>query len=163
MLSRADRNRLQEFIALHEAQLAEQREALARLSARLQSVRVMDVDDVPEDMVTMYSQIRLRDLDTQRSFIMTVALPESKDTALLTRAYPFEALLGARVGEDIVWGRLGRQHRVRVEEILFQPESSARQVRARRPKKRSQVPDVRAHNRYVSRGAESARARSIEA
>ncbi len=149
LLSRADRDRLQEFITLHETQLADQREALARLSARVQSVRVVDVNDIPEDIVTMYSQVRLRDLDTQRSFIITVALPEAKEAAPLAGVYPFEMLLGSRVGQEIEWGRPGHQHRIRIEEILFQPESSARRLSKRRPKKRSQVRDARVHNRFV--------------
>ncbi len=131
VLSRADRDRLLQFITLHEAQIADEREALARLSARVKSMHVVEADEVPHDMVTMYSQIRLRDLDTQRSFIITATLPEVKPTVLLARAYPLGALLGARVGDEIVWGRGDRQHRVRVEEVLFQPESSARQLRAR--------------------------------
>src|SRR5690242_3859795 len=98
LLNRADHDRLSQFITLHEAQIADEREALARLSARVQSVRVVEADEVPHDMVTMYSQVRLRDLDTQRSFIITAALPEVKPTALLARAYPLVALLGSRVG-----------------------------------------------------------------
>ena len=68
---------------------------------------------------------------TGRLYVTTVTLPmEGKSTraASLLRAYPRVALLGARVGDDIVWRSAGRLRRARIEQILFQPESSARRA-----------------------------------
>jgi len=163
VLSRADRDRLLQFITLHEAQIADEREALARLSARVESMHVVDADKVPHDMVTMYSQVRLCDLDTERSFIITAALPEVKPTALLARAYPMGALLGSRVGDEIVWRSADRQHRVRVEEVLFQPESSARRSRARSVGKRLHVRESGVRNRFVRSYVKPERARAMDA
>ena len=163
VLSRADRDRLLEFIASHEAQIADEREALARLSAHVKAARVVEVNEVPHDMVTMYSQVRLRDLDTQRSFIITAALPQAKPTGLLARAYPLGALLGSRAGDEIVWGKADRQHRVRIEEVLSQPESLARQLRARGARKRSHVRDCGGRNRFVGGGSKREGPRSMKA
>ena len=132
LLSRADRDRIRRFITLHEARLVREQEVLALLSARVERARIAEDSEVPHDVVTMYSQVRLRDDDSGRPFICTAALPpdeqiETNDS--LWRAYPFATLLGARAGEDIEWPCAGGLRRAHVEQVLFQPEVSARQPR----------------------------------
>ena len=131
LLNREDRDRVRRFISLHEARLAREEEALALLSARLERGQLIDAVDLPSDVVTLHSQVRMRDADSGRLYVTTVTLPmEGKSTraASLLRAYPRVALLGARVGDDIVWRSAGRLRRARIEQILFQPESSARRA-----------------------------------
>jgi len=129
-----DRNRLRRFISLHEARLAREDEALALLSAKLERGRLTETDNVPDDLVTMHSQVRMRDADTGRYYVTTVSLPpdRSNDWAgSLLHVYPKAALLGARVGDDIVWRFAGRLRRARIEQLLFQPEASARRAQRR--------------------------------
>ena len=134
LFTRADRNRLRRFIALHEARLARKEEALSLLSAKLESGRLTEVEEVPDDLVTMHSQVRMRDADTGRYYVATASLPPEKANngpGSLLHVYPKAALLGARVGDDIVWRYAGRLRRARIEQLLFQPESSARRARRR--------------------------------
>jgi hypothetical protein len=80
----------------------------------------------------MYSQVRLQDADGGRFYVTTVALPPEGEShsESLSLAYPSAALLGARVGDEIVWRSAGRLHRARIEEFLFRPDSPARRVRS---------------------------------
>ena len=128
-LNRDDRDRVRRFISLQEARLAREEEALALLSARLDRGLLVDSADCPADVVTMHSQVRLRDADSGRLYVTTVALPrEGKacDSASLLRTYPRIALLGARVGDDIVWRAGGRLRRARIEQIVTRPEQPVR-------------------------------------
>lgn len=129
----ADRDRLRRFISLHEARLSREAEALALLSARVEGGRGVEPENMPSDRVTMHSQVRMQDADSGRLYIQTVALPSEREpdgSHSLLRSYPALALLGARVGDDVVWRSAGRLHRARIAELLFQPEASARRARS---------------------------------
>lgn len=125
-----DQDRLRRFISVHEARLAREAEALALLTARVERGRIVDVDEVPPDLVTMNSQVRLQDVDSGRFYVTTVVLtPERQsDGGSLSLAYPSVALLGARVGDEIVWRSAGRLYCARIEGLLFQPNSAAPRV-----------------------------------
>ena len=137
LLNREDRDLVRRYILLSEARLAREEEALALLSAKLERSQVYGAADLPPDVVTLNSQVRMRDADNGRLQVTTVTLPregQSRGAASLLRAYPRLALLGARVGDYIVWRSAGRLRRARIEEIIFQPESAARRVRSRLPR-----------------------------
>ena len=126
-----DQDRLRRFISVHEARLAREAEALALLTARVESGRIVDADEVPPDLVTMNSQVRLQDADSGRFYVTTVVLPPERrsDGGSLSLAYPSAALLGARVGDQIVWRSAGRLYCVRIEALLFQPDSQVPRMR----------------------------------
>ena len=129
LINREDRDRVRRFILLNEARLAREEEALALMSARLERGRLMEAGDFPANVVTLHSQVRMRDADSGRTYVTTVSLPREGDVgsgASLLRAYAKIALLGACVGDDIVWRSAGRLRRARIEQILFQPEASGR-------------------------------------
>ena len=129
LINREDRDRVRRFILLNEARLAREEEALALMSARLERGRLMEAGDFPANVVTLHSQVRMRDADSGRTYVTTVSLPRDGEVgtgASLLRAYAKIALLGACVGDDIVWRSAGRLRRARIEQILFQPEASAR-------------------------------------
>jgi regulator of nucleoside diphosphate kinase len=137
LLNREDRDRVRRFISLHEARLAREEEALALLSARLERGHLADAGDFPPDVVTLDSQVRMRDADSGRLYLTTVTLSRDGKCctgASLLRGYPRLALLGARVGDDIVWRSAGRLRRARIEQLLFQPESSALRAGSRPPR-----------------------------
>jgi len=84
----------------------------------------------------------MRDADSGRTYVTTVSLPRDGEVgtgASLLRAYAKIALLGACVGDDIVWRSAGRLRRARIEQILFQPEASARR-QSPRPRSRLSSP-----------------------
>lgn len=129
LINREDRDRVRRFILLNEARLAREEEALALMSARLERGCLMEAGEFPDNVVTLHSQVRMRDADSGRTYVTTVSLPRDGEVgsgASLLRAYAKIALLGACVGDDIVWRSAGRLRRARIEQILFQPESSTR-------------------------------------
>jgi regulator of nucleoside diphosphate kinase len=136
LFNRADRDRVRRFISLHEARIAREEEALALLSAKLERGRLVEAEAFPADVVTMHSQVRMRDTDSGRAFVTTVTFPQEGKSRSLLRAYPKIALLGSRVGGDIVWRSAGRLRHARIEQMLFQPESSVQPDRARSPRTR---------------------------
>ena len=82
---------------------------------------------MPPDIVTMNSRIRLTDLDSAEELVYTLVYPAEADYAagkISVLAPVGTALLGERVGNEIVWDVPGGTRRLRIEELLYQPESS---------------------------------------
>ena len=103
------------------------REDLKALRAELDQGRVVDSLEVPDDAVTMNSRVRLRDLDDGEEMIYTLVFPARAniDEGLLSVLAPVgTAVLGHRVGDIIEWPLPAGAIRLRVEEILYQPEAA---------------------------------------
>lgn len=103
------------------------REDLKALRAELDQGRVVDSLEVPDDAVTMNSRVRLRDLDDGEEMIYTLVFPAraNVDEGLLSVLAPVgTAVLGHRVGDVIEWPLPAGSIRLRVEEILYQPEAA---------------------------------------
>jgi regulator of nucleoside diphosphate kinase len=97
------------------------------LAQKLDSVEVAPTDKIPHNVVTMNSQVCVRDLDANRVSIYTLVFPGSADVSkgkMSVLAPIGTALLGCRAG-DLIDGKVpsGRK-RLRVEKILYQPEAA---------------------------------------
>jgi regulator of nucleoside diphosphate kinase len=100
--------------------------SLARL---LQGARIVPSDGMPHDVVTMYSRVLCIDLETGKREILRLVYPADPageaDISVLTP--PGMALLGAAAGQEITFELdSGALRRVRVAEVLYQPEHDLR-------------------------------------
>jgi regulator of nucleoside diphosphate kinase len=85
--------------------------------------------DVGNDVVTMNSKIRVKDLDTGRSQELTLVYERDADLLgenISVLAPLGAAVLGARVGDVVRWQSRRGPRRVRIEQILFQPEAAGK-------------------------------------
>ena len=97
------------------------------LAQKLDSVEVVPTDKIPHDVVTMNSQVCVRDLDASRLSIYTLVFPGSADVSkgkVSVLAPIGTALLGYRAGALIDWNVPGGRKRLRIEKILHQPEAA---------------------------------------
>ncbi len=98
---------------------------LAELVAELQRAEIVPSDEVPDDVVTMNSTVVLRDLDTDEVETYTLVYPNHADIArnrLSVLAPVGTAILGYHVGDVVQWRVPAGVRRLRVDEVLFQPE-----------------------------------------
>ncbi|MEP7245666.1 MAG: GreA/GreB family elongation factor [Gammaproteobacteria bacterium] len=146
LISRLDRARLRRLLNVCGSRLIREREQLAALRTRLDAARPLDPEDVPESLVTMHSQARVRDLDSGRAYTITVVLPsdcEVQNSAQPPLRWIGLALLGAREGDEVRWHSHGGVQRLRIEKVIYQPETTRRHVRARaRRQKRAKATRV---------------------
>ncbi|TVQ73694.1 MAG: nucleoside diphosphate kinase regulator [Chromatiaceae bacterium] len=100
----------------------------AALQAELDRAEVVEPHEMPADVVTMNSTVRFVMESTGESFEMTLVYPRDStgDPNRISIVAPVgSALLGLSVGESIEWPRPGGGIiRVRIDEILYQPESA---------------------------------------
>ncbi|HNR29667.1 MAG TPA: nucleoside diphosphate kinase regulator [Candidatus Hydrogenedentes bacterium] len=88
---------------------------------------VADSKEVPPDVITMRSKVRLRDLDSGEEVVYTLVYPAESNAEknLISVLAPIGvAMLGYRVGDAIEWAVPRGKRRLRVEEILYQPEAA---------------------------------------
>jgi len=103
------------------------REHLQRLEEELDQAHVVTATDIPPDVVTMNAQLRLRDLDSGKEMVFTLVFPSDADAEqnrISVLAPLGTAVLGFRRGDAFEWRMPGRVRRLKVEEVLYQPEAA---------------------------------------
>ena len=102
-------------------------EYLESLEAELdRGIRVASTE-IPPDVVTMNSRVRLVDLDTNEEMTYTLVFPEDADMAkskISVLAPIGTAMLGYRVGDTFEWRVPDGTRRLRVKKVLYQPEAA---------------------------------------
>ncbi|MCG5546993.1 nucleoside diphosphate kinase regulator, partial [Halorhodospira sp. M38] len=97
----------------------------ADLENELARARVVAPEEVPPDVVTMNSTVRFRVEGTDEEFTLTLVYPKDADPnggSISILAPVGSALLGLPQGGEIDWPKAGGgEHRVRIEEIVYQP------------------------------------------
>ncbi len=98
----------------------------AELEEELARAEIVDPEEVPPTVVTMNSTVRFRVAATGETFTLTLVYPKDVDASGQTisiLAPVGSALLGLSQGEEIEWPKPGGgELRVRIEEVVYQPE-----------------------------------------
>ena len=126
-ITESDMNRLQGLLETGSQFGHRDKKHLLELEEELNRARVVPSKDIPEDVITMNSKVRLIDLDSaERRFIhwSFQGMPMSAENKISVLAPIGTALIGYRVGDTIEWKVPGGLKRLKVEEILYQPERS---------------------------------------
>lgn len=95
------------------------------LENKLRRARIINSTDVPHDVVTMNSFVRLLDFDGLEESGCWLRFPESakmpsRDISILSDLGV--ALLGSKEGESIEWVSSSGRRKGRIVEIVYQPE-----------------------------------------
>lgn len=110
-----------------EQRSARDRGYLSELENELSRAKVVDPKEIPSDVVTMNSRVRIIDLDTAEESVLTLVFPHQADIAAgrISILSPVgTALLGYHAGDAIEWPVPSGTKRIRIEEVLYQPEAS---------------------------------------
>lgn len=123
-LTSQDRDRLQAL-----AQRTEDRDRgdLASLMYELSRAVIVPAAEIPGDVITMNSRVRLLDLQDGSVLEYTLVYPGDANFAegkISVLAPIGAAMIGYRMGDEIEWEvPAGRRH-FRVEAVLYQPEAA---------------------------------------
>lgn len=126
-ITASDRQRLIDLIM--DAQSGEYRGSiyLDKLRGELDRAQIVQPRDVPADVITMNSKVALVDMYTQEEEIYTLVYPENANTTegrISILAPVGTAMLGYSVGDIFEWEVPAGKRRLKVDRILYQPESS---------------------------------------
>jgi regulator of nucleoside diphosphate kinase len=103
------------------------RDDLQNLEAKLDQSQLIAQREVPKDVITLNSKVRLTDLGTGEEMSYTLVLPNEADIdqhRISILAPIGTAMLGYSVGDTFEWRVPGGLRQLEVKEILHQPEAS---------------------------------------
>src|SRR5688572_22697665 len=125
-ITEMDYDKLRRLIAGRRASGADAKH-LNELEQELERAEVLDDNDtIPPDVVTMNSEVRLMDLDSGDTKVYKLVFPPQAraENALSVLAPIGTAILGYRVGSVIDWRVPRGVRRLKILEVLFQPEAA---------------------------------------
>ena len=126
-ITKPDYERLTKLIEIaREREGDANREYLNRLEEELERAEVVEQKDIPPDVITMRSTVSLKDLDTGEVMVYWLAFPTEAnyDEGKISVLAPVgTAMLGYRRGDVIEWEVPSGMRRLKVEEVLYQPEA----------------------------------------
>lgn len=128
-LTTYDMERLERLINAMESSKARKKQCVDKLNHELDSADIFDPQDIPGDVITMNSVIRIKDLESGEETTYTLVFPS--DASIERRRISIfseigTALIGRRAGDIIEWQVPSGLKRLQVIEILYQPEASGR-------------------------------------
>ena len=126
-ITELDYNRLNGLIDRTRERNGADREYLNKLEAELDRAEIVGPKDIPADVITMHSRVRLKDLVSGESNTYSLVFPTEADFAegkISVLAPIGTAILGYKQGDTIEWSVPSGVRKLKVEEILYQPEAA---------------------------------------
>ncbi len=123
----SDKKRLKQLIRDARVFGSEHEIYLEKLEGELNRGKVVKSKGIPKDVITMNSKVRLKDLATREEMIYSLVFPDSADpdqNKISILAPIGTALLGYKVGDVIEWKVPARLRKLKVLEVLYQPEAA---------------------------------------
>ena len=122
-----DRDRLEKLLLGTRQWSSRDKEHLQALEEELDKAQTVASRDIPADVVTMRSQVHVKDLKSGAEMDLSVVFPSEADSdqgKISVLAPVGTALLGYRVGDTVEWKLPGGLRRLKIERILYQPEAA---------------------------------------
>ena len=102
-------------------------EYLNKLEAELDRAEIVDPQDIPENVITMRSKVRLKDLVSGEANTYSLVFPTEADFTegkISVLAPIGTAILGYKPGDVIEWPVPSGLRRLKVDQVLYQPEAA---------------------------------------
>jgi regulator of nucleoside diphosphate kinase len=122
-----DKMRLEELMEVAAEFGDNARKDLESLEEELDNAEIVSSKDIPADVVTMNSKVVFRDLDTSETMTYVLVFPRDANIdagAISVLAPVGTAILGYAKGDIIEWPVPAGFRRLRIEEIVYQPEAA---------------------------------------
>lgn len=122
-----DYNRLSALIEKTREGNGVDREYLNRLEAELDRAEIVNPTEIPANVITMRSMVRLKDLVTGDENTYSLVFPTEADFSqgkISILAPIGTAILGYQRGDTIEWTVPSGLRRLKVDEVIYQPEAA---------------------------------------
>lgn len=122
-----DHERLSALIESNRERDAVDMEYLLTLEEELDRAQIVDSKEIPADVITMRSEVRLKDLVSGKANIYSLVFPTEANVSegkISILAPIGTAILGSKRGDTIEWPVPSGLRRIKVDEVLYQPEAA---------------------------------------
>jgi regulator of nucleoside diphosphate kinase len=127
-ITSVDRNRLLKLIQEErEFSTAKNKDYLKDLEEELNRANIVPSEEIPSDVITMNSKVRLKDLDSKEETLYTLVYPAEAnllEDKISVLAPVGTAILGFREGDVLEWKVPDGIVKLKVEKLLYQPEAA---------------------------------------
>lgn len=127
LVSDLDRQRLELLIQDFKANRYEGADYISALDRELKRATFVPPNEIPADIVTMNSKVRLRISGVRQALTYTLVYPDHADIdadRISILAPLATAVLGTRVGDCVEQELPGGMKQIVVEKLIYQPESA---------------------------------------
>ncbi len=127
VITESDYARLQRLIESSRRFKPRDVQHLDALEQELERATIARAEEVPDDVVTMNSRVRVEDLDSGHVYAYQIVFPKDADLAknrISVLAPIGTALLGYGVGTTVEWQVPSGMRRLRILEVEYQPEAA---------------------------------------
>src|ERR1044072_3393444 len=126
-ITELDYDRLSGLIERTREQNGVDLEYLNKLEAELDRAEIVDPKQIPANVVTMRSKVRLKDLVSGEANTYSLVFPTEANFSegkISILAPIGTAILGYKKGDKIEWPVPSGVRRLKVDEIIYQPEAA---------------------------------------
>jgi regulator of nucleoside diphosphate kinase len=98
-----------------------------KLEDKLEYAEAAPSEEIPSNVITMRSRVKLKDLDNGEETVYSLVFPDeakSEEGKLSILSPLATAILGYRLGDTVEFEAPARLRRLKVLEILYQPEAA---------------------------------------
>jgi regulator of nucleoside diphosphate kinase len=98
-----------------------------KLLTELENAQIMDPQDIPSDVVTMNSIVKVSFLNNNKEVQFQIVYPDQakfKEQKISIFSPIATALIGYQVGDEIEWVVPGGLTKLRIDQIIYQPEAA---------------------------------------
>lgn len=127
IVSNQDSIRLRERINLFKRSPSDHSKEINSLLLELRKATIVEPKEIPSDVVTMHSVVRLKYTNTNKLIELQIVYPEEadiKNNKISIFAPIATALLGYRKGDVIDWVVPSGNVKMMIDDILYQPEAA---------------------------------------
>jgi regulator of nucleoside diphosphate kinase len=126
-ITEPDYQRLSGLIEITRERNGLDSEYLNKLEAELDRAEIVDPEHIPADVITMRSKVRMKDLVSGEANTYSLVFPTEADFSegkISILAPIGTAILGYKMGDTIEWPVPAGLRRLKVDEIIYQPEAA---------------------------------------
>ena len=100
---------------------------VAALSQELKRAKVVSAKEIPADVITMNSRVRLKEMKSAAELDIDIVYPKDADVGkrkVSVLAPVGTAVLGCKVGDEVKWPVAQGMVTYKVQELIYQPEAA---------------------------------------
>lgn len=127
ILNRLDYARIKKSINVAREYKSITEKEAEELLNELNSAKIVDPEDVPSNVVTMNSIVKISFLNNDKQVQFQIVYPHEanlKNNKISIFSPIATALIGYQTGDEIEWIVPAGLTRIRIDEIIYQPEAS---------------------------------------
>ena len=127
IISRIDHSRIKHRIDDAKQTRSINHSEAETLLKELESAKIVEPEEIPSDVVTMNSIIKLSFLNNNKQVQFQIVYPDKanvKENKISIFSPVAAALIGYKVNDEIDWVVPGGPTKIRIDEIIYQPEAA---------------------------------------